>query len=74
MGKWIISKPYLKNLDNIQTLPNYLLLIKNCVLPIIFGSSMIGYLLSNGYGHPYLCMDCEVVSKAKVANKNDMVF
>ena len=53
MGKWVISKPYPKYLDNIQTLPNYLLPIKNWVLPRIIGSGRVGYPLPNGYGHPY---------------------
>ena len=54
MGKWVISKPYQKSLDNIQTLPDYRLPIKNWVLPIIFGSNGVRYPLPNGYGHPYL--------------------
>ena len=41
MGKWVISKPYPKYLDNIQTLPNYLLPIKNWVLPRIIGSGRL---------------------------------
>ena len=53
MGKWVISKPYPKYLGNIQTLPNYLLSIKNWVLPRIIGSGRVGYPLPNGYGHPY---------------------
>ena len=40
-------------MDNIQTLPNYLLPIKNWVLPKIIGSGRVGYPLPNGYGHPY---------------------
>ena len=54
MGKWVISKPYPKYLGNIQTLPNYLLPIKNWVLLRIIGSGRVGYPLPNGYGHPYL--------------------
>ena len=56
MGKWVISKPYPKYLGNIQTLPNYLLPIKNWVLPRIIGSGRVGYPLPNGYGHPYWCI------------------
>ena len=53
MGKWVIYKPYPKYLGNIQTLPNYLLPIKNWVLPRIIGSGRVGYPLPNVYGHPY---------------------
>ena len=53
MGKWVISKPYPKYLANIQTLPNYLLPIKNWVLSRIIGSGRVGYPLPNGYGHPH---------------------
>ena len=52
MGKWIISKPYPKNLGNIQTLTDYLLAIKNRVLPEIFELDKVGYPLPNRYGHP----------------------
>ena len=41
-------------MGNIQTLPNYLLPIKNWVLPRIIGLDRVGYPLPNGYGHPYL--------------------
>ena len=53
MGKWVISKPYQNFLDNIQTLPNYFLLIKNLVLSIIFELGRVGHLLPNGYSYPY---------------------
>ena len=39
-------------MGNIQTLPDYLLSIKNRVLPKTFRSDRVGYPLSNGYGHP----------------------
>ena len=52
MGKWLISKPYPKNSSNFQTLLDYLLSIKNQVLPKTFRSDKVGYPLPNGYGHP----------------------
>ena len=48
----VISIPYSQNLGNIQILPDYLLSMKNWVLPGIFGSGRVGYPLSNAYGHP----------------------
>ena len=69
MGKWVISKPYPKYLGNIQTLPNYLLPIKNWVLPRIIGSGRVGYPLPNGYGHPYVRLLRWVREKGERANK-----
>ena len=39
----VISKSYLKNSDNIQTQPDYLLPINNLVLPGTFGLDSVGY-------------------------------
>ena len=41
-------------MDNIHTLPDYVLPIKNRVLPKTFGSGRVRYPLPNGYGHPYV--------------------
>ena len=45
---------YGSGMDNIHTLPDYVLPIKNRVLPKTFGSGRVRYPLPNGYGHPYV--------------------
>ena len=50
---WIISIPDLNNSGNIHTLPDSSWVEFNQVLPETFRSGRVGYLLSNGYGHPY---------------------
>ena len=45
---------YGSGMDNIHTLPDYVLPIKNRVLPKTFGSGRVRYPLPNRYDHPYV--------------------